>query len=281
MIRKSLISLSAALALTVMLSGCLSSGSDTAAAEGLYPSDVLPSLVTNWKVTLPVDAAGRDSSDVNMFPDVDNRNNKAFEVALDDLKDYSYEPYFQVDDGGVRFRAHVAGATTKGSKYPRTELRQEYMGGNNYWSVDDYQQLHTKLKITETPKSKPEVCITQIHGPDDEPLRVQYHKDKGVYIVWNEKNKDYANALDYKLGQMLDITVTVENGMITCDIINEKTGDSYSKTWESSDKTGYFKVGVYTQSTKYLREYKGPSYQDEPEGAYGEVIVYELDVIEN
>ncbi|MDC7224908.1 MAG: polysaccharide lyase family 7 protein [Spirochaetales bacterium] len=289
--KKSIIVSAALVLLTMSFTACVTSVSGATASNsgemsGPFPTDIIPSLATNWKLTLPVDAAGNDSSEADS---VDNRNNKAWEVALEDLIDFSYEPYFQVDDGGVRFRGHCAGATTRGSKYPRSELRQEYMGGDNYWSVDDYQQLKTRLKVTHTPKEKPEVCFTQIHGPEDEPLRIQYHKDKGVYVVWNEKNKDYANALPYKLGQMLDITVTIDDvydgdtylGNITCEIINESTGDIYTKTWDSSDKTGYFKVGCYTQSNIFLREYKGPGYKDEPMNAYGEVIVYSIDVIES
>lgn len=245
--------------------------------DKVYPTDIIPSL-TDWKITLPVDKDGNDSSSASS---VDDRNKTPWEIADNDLIDFEYAPYFQVDDGGVRFRGHCAGTTTKGSKYPRSELRQRYNGGNGYWSVQDYQYLNTTMKITHTPVEKPEVCITQIHGPDDEPLRVQYHRDKGVYIVWNERNKDYANAIDYTLGQMLDITVIVENGDITCTIINVDTGESYTKTWTSSDSTGYFKVGCYTQSTIFLKEYKGSSYNDEAMDAYGEVIVYSIELIEN
>lgn len=251
-----------------------------------YPTDVIPSISENWKLTLPVDEDGNDSSEATCL---DERNDEAWEIALDDLEDYKYEPYFQVDDGGVRFRGHCAGATTEGSKYPRSELRQEFNGGDNYWSVDNYQYLNTRLKVTQTPVEKPEVCITQIHGPIDEPLRVQYHAEKGVYLIWNEDNKDYDNALDYTIGDMLDITVIVNDvyvdneykGNITCEITNESTDETYSKTWDSSDSTGFFKVGCYTQSTIFLNEYKGDNYEDEDLDAYGEVIVYSIELEEN
>ncbi|MDC7221756.1 MAG: polysaccharide lyase family 7 protein [Spirochaetales bacterium] len=273
-----------------------SSEDDTSDDDGSaeYPSDIIPGIPENWKITLPVDENGDDSSEIYLSGgSVDDRNTDAYEVVLDDLLDYEYEPYFQVDDGGVRFRAHCAGATTSGSKYPRSELRQEYNGGDNYWSVDNYQYLNTRLKVTHTPEQKPEVCITQIHGPDDEPLRIQYHADYGLYIIWNESNKDYDNALDYTLGDVLDITVTVdtlsgvdsdedgEDDNITCEITNESTGESYYKTWTSADDEGYFKVGCYTQSTVWLNEYKGDSYEDEDIDAYGEVIVYSIDLVED
>ncbi|MDC7224386.1 MAG: polysaccharide lyase family 7 protein [Spirochaetales bacterium] len=267
---------------------------DEDSSDAEYPTDIIPTIATNWKLTLPVDENGDDNTELYLSGgSIDDRNNDAYEVALDDLQDYEYDTYFQVDDGGVRFRGHCAGATTSGSCYPRSELRQEYDGGDNYWSVDDYQYLNTRLKITQTPEQKPEVCFTQIHGPEDEPLRVQYHADYGVYVIWNEDNKDYDNALDYTLGDILDITVTVdtlsdvdedddgEDDNITCEITNESTGDSYSRSWTSSDDTGYFKVGCYTQSTVWLSEYKGDDYEDEDIDAYGEVIVYSIELMED
>jgi hypothetical protein len=263
--------------LPVAFFSVLVSCSNNSTTTGDYPSDILPSLTTSWKVTLPVDEDGNDSSDAT---DVDDRNTDAYEVALSDLKDYEYSPYFMVDDGGVRFRAHCAGATTSGSDYPRCELRQEYNGGNNYWSVDDYQQLKTTLKITHTPVEKPEVCFTQIHGPEDEPLRLQYSANDGIYLVYNESNKDYDTGLDYTLGDILNITVTVQDGDITCYVENEANGNTYSKTWTSSDDTGYFKVGCYTQSSIFLSQFKD-GYEDEDMDAYGEVIVYSVSLTEN
>lgn len=245
---------------------------------GDYPTDIIPGISENWKLTLPVDENGDDSSDATQLSE---RNTDPWEIALDDLVDFEYQPYFQVDDGGVRFRAHCAGATTSGSYYPRSELRQEFEGGDNYWSVEDYQYLKTSLAVTYTPVEKPEVCLVQIHGPEDEPMRIQYHAEKGLYLVWNEDNKDYDEALDYTLGQEITVTTTVDDGSITCIITNEDTGNSYDRTWDSNDSTGYFKVGCYTQSTIFLNEYKGDDYEDETDEAYGEVIVYSIDLIEN
>lgn len=239
------------------------------------PSDIIS--LKGWKITLPLDEEYKDSSTANK---VSERARPAVEIVDEDLIDYEYAPYFQVDDNGVRFRAHVAGATTKGSKYPRCELRQRVGGGNNYWSVKDEQSLVTEFKVTAVPVMKPEISMVQIHGPEDEPLRVQYHAKKGVYIVWNESNRDTKNALKYELGQMLRVEVTVKDSYITCKIKNLDTSDSYVKVWKSSDETGYFKVGAYTQSSMFLNEIQGGAYPDEPLDAYGEMIVYKLELEE-
>ncbi|GAA4848838.1 polysaccharide lyase family 7 protein [Algivirga pacifica] len=241
----------------------------------VYPTDIIPSLV-DWKITLPVDANGDDSADA---PNVDSRNKNAHEVKDANLIDYTYTPYFYAANGEVYFRGHCAGATTSGSKYPRSELRQRVGGGDNYWSVNDYQYLQTELRVTHLPVEKPEVSMVQIHGPVDEPLRVQYHANQGVYIIWNETNKDTANALDYSLGERLRVTVTVDNGDITCLIENLDRSTSYSKTWASSDATGYFKVGCYTQSSIFLSEFK-TGYNNEPLDAYGEIAVKSITLTE-
>ncbi|WNJ19702.1 polysaccharide lyase family 7 protein [Pontibacter sp. G13] len=242
----------------------------------VYPTDIIPSLV-EWKITLPVDANGDDSSNSTS---ASNRNNDAHEIKDNNLIDYEYPPYFYASNGEVYFRGHCAGATTSGSYYPRSELRQRVGGGDNYWSVDDYQYLQTNLRVTQVPVVKPEVSMVQIHGPSDEPLRVQYHADIGVYIIWNESNKDTGNALDYNLGEDLRVTVTVDNGDITCLIENLDQGTNYSRTWASSDNTGYFKVGCYTQSSIFLSDFKSNYSQDEPLTAYGEVAVSSINLVE-
>lgn len=245
------------------------SSNDTEAV--VYPSDLLADLV-HWKITLPIDKNGDDSSSAD---NVDDRNTNAHEIL--DLVDVEFPPWFYVDvDGGeVMFRAHAAGATTSGSKYPRSELRQLVGGGDNYWSVHDYQHLETELRITHLTEEKPEVSVVQIHGPSDEPLRVQVHRDIGVYIIWNEVNKDKDNALEYALGEQLRIAVTVENGEITTKITNIDRDTSYSKTWESTDSQGYFKVDCYTQSSFFLSEFKD-GFEDELPDAYAEVGVSSL-----
>ena len=243
----------------------------------VYPTDVIPGL-TSWKVTLPIDEDGKDSSDATL---VENRNTDPWEVEDEDLIGFEYSPYFVAQDNEVIFRGHCAGATTSGSKYPRSELRQRVGGGNNYWSVDDYQELTTELRVLHTPVEKPEVCFVQIHGPDDEPLRLQFHADKGLYLVWNENNKVYfKNEVPYQLGEKLKVNVVVDKGDITCTVTHLETNDSFSKTWTSMDKTGYFKVGCYTQSSVFLSQFKS-GFNDEPADAYGEVAVSKIELTEH
>ncbi|MGD9419780.1 MAG: polysaccharide lyase family 7 protein [Verrucomicrobiota bacterium JB025] len=242
----------------------------------VLPSDVLPSL-PDWKITLPVDAKGKDSS---AAAEVDKRNRKPREVIDDALTGFEMPPYFYARGGEVFFRAHCGGATTKGSKYPRCELRQRVGGGNGYWSMQDHQKLVTELRVTKTPVQKPEVCMVQIHGPDDEPMRLQYHARTGLHLIWNESHKKkFSNEVPYTLGQRLRVTTEVDKGRITCTVLNLDNQKQFTHTWTAVDKAGYFKLGCYTQSSIFLSQFKN-GMKDEESDAYGEVAVSKIELTE-
>jgi hypothetical protein len=241
-----------------------------------YPTDLIPGL-TDWKLTLPIDEDGNDSSEIALVAD---RNTNPDEIVQDDLIDYDSAPYFRLENDEVYFRGHCGGATTSGSKYPRSELRQRVGDGDNYWSVNDYQSMELTLRVTHTPVEKPEVCMAQIHGPENEPFRLQYHTEKGLLLVWNESNKIYfEDDVSYELGQALHVTVIVENGDIAFSIENTDTDETYAYSWTSNDSTGYFKVGCYTQSSMFLSQFKD-GYEDEEPDAYGEVAVSQIELVE-
>ena len=75
----------------------------------------------DWKLSLPVDENGDDSSDAQH---VDERNRASHEVKDDDLIDYEAAPWFYAKEGEVFFRAHAAGASaTAGSGGGTRSLR--------------------------------------------------------------------------------------------------------------------------------------------------------------
>ena len=214
--------------------------------------------------------------------DCDDRNKDAHEQRdLTGTISSPYSDYFYVSGDEVVFKAHVGGATTSGSSYPRSEFRQLVGGDDNYWSMDDYQYLEVRVRATNLPKTKPEVSMVQIHGPDDEPLRVEYREDsQGLHVVQNEDTTE-TYVLDYELGQQLFVTVTVNDGDITLYILNEDTGKDYEDTWEAEDSTGYFKVGCYTQSNNNLETCKpGEGYDNQDADEYGEVRIKDLKLTE-
>ena len=49
--------------------------------------------------------------------------------------------------------------------------------------MDDYQYLEVRVRATNLPEIKPEVSMVQIHGPEDEPLRVEYREgSQGLHL---------------------------------------------------------------------------------------------------
>ncbi|WP_299437162.1 polysaccharide lyase family 7 protein [uncultured Aquimarina sp.] len=246
---------------------------------GNNPSDILSSL-DKWKITFPLDEDGNDSTnDSKTGSDCNDRNRNAEEIRdITGAIPSPYSDYFYVEGDEVVFKAHCGGATTSGSSYPRSELRQTPGGNDNYWSMDDYQYLDVRVRATHLPVEKPEVSMVQIHGPQDEPLRVEYRADdEGLHVVMNENNTA-ENVLPYSLGEQLRVTVTVNNGNIRCVIVNESRPNlaAWDENWDAEDSTGYFKVGCYTQSTMFLSDCKGSGYSDESPSAYGEVRVKDM-----
>ncbi|MDH7445802.1 polysaccharide lyase family 7 protein [Aquimarina sp. 2201CG14-23] len=251
---------------------------------GNNPSDILSGL-DKWKITFPLDGNGKDSTNDNRSGnDCNDRNRNASdsEIEMGDLIGeipMPYAEYFYVEGDEVVFKAHCGGATTSGSSYPRSELRQMPGGNDNYWSMNDYQYLDVRVRATHLPVEKPEVSMVQIHGPGDEPLRVEYRSDEqGLHVVQND-DIEVDNVLPYSLGEQLRVTVTVQNGRVYCRIENESRPglDAWTDDWESADSTGYFKVGCYTQSTMFLEDCKsGEGYDNESPNAYGEVRVKDM-----
>ena len=130
----------------------------------------LPAQILNlsqWKITLPVDSNGSLGNSL-----------KAVEVkrpALDTYRD-AYV-YATADNAAVTFKAVSGGATTSGSLYPRSELR-EMTGSsgttNASWGFNDglEHDMVITQRVPELPKRKPQVVCGQIHDAADDNLIV-------------------------------------------------------------------------------------------------------------
>lgn len=239
-------------------------------------------LGSTWKITMPYDDSGDDSGNVS---DPDDRNNDAAEYFdLEDAAD-DFPDIFYVSGDEVIFTAHAGGATTSGSIYPRTELRQlDNSGDDSYWSTDDYQYLDVTVRVLELPVERPEVNMVQIHGPDDEPLRVEYNAGSdGLHLTINDEDDGWEDVIDYSLGDRLRVRVTVNDDKMTLQLNNLDNGDSYNLSNQSiTDNEGYFKVGCYLQSSVVFCEEKGKSSSectDDQPDAQGTVAVSDLTLV--
>lgn len=177
-------------------------GSDTAKVAGLsaygLATDKPPAEnfdLTNWKITLPVDADG------------DGRADEVSETLM--AEGWTDSAFFYTDPatGGMVFRVSGGGATTQNSSYPRVELREMLRGGDesiptragngtptkNNWvfsaapgsakalagAVDGTMTARLAInQVTRLGDSSKlgRVIIGQIHAKDGEPIRLYYRK---------------------------------------------------------------------------------------------------------
>ncbi|MBR9728434.1 polysaccharide lyase family 7 protein [Shewanella intestini] len=159
--------------------------------------------LTNWKITLP--ELTKEGS----------RKGKALEIAKNQLGDtqtpYSHPQWFYTDKatGGLVFVAPNEAPTTPNSKNTRSELRamlaQDYKDPRNNFVVASHPdaknygaiggQLKATLSVDQVSVSGEyrknnafAVVIGQIHGSDNEPLKISYRKLPGHEfgsLSWN------------------------------------------------------------------------------------------------
>lgn len=222
-----------------------------------YPADVID--LTNWKITIPFDKNGRDEP-----------TRKAGEVKPPAFYNYILPPYFTMnsDCSAIIFRAHAGGATTSGSGYPRSELRERVTNGSRDISWSSGSGKHTmfiRQKITHIPEVKPHVVVGQIHDADDDVIVFRL-EGKKLFVDLNG-NDGPVLTNNYILGTTFDVSFVVENNK-TKAYYNGKLVYTLKKSYRGA----YFKAGMYTQSACAGRkEVKGESCD-----AYGEVEIFNV-----
>jgi poly(beta-D-mannuronate) lyase len=217
---------------------------------GGLPADVLD--LSSWKLTLPV-GSGDDEDE-------------AEEIKQPDLATFSDDRFFTTngDGSGVVFRAPAGGATTSGSGYPRSELREMKPGGGSEASWSNTSGTHVmtvKQAITKAPERKAEVVAGQIHDDEDDVVMVRLEK-KRLFV---EADGDDIGTLDadYDLGTTFTTVMKA-----TSDGIEVTYNDSKTVRYDKVGDGYYFKAGCYTQSNS----------DHDDDDALGEVVVYALDV---
>ncbi len=224
------------------------------------PGDVID--LTNWKLTIPY-ATDSGSGDGN--------TNTAAEIYQPSLSSYSLPGVFTNSGCDyVQFKAHVGGATTSSSGYPRLELREMTDDGRrqaSWASTIGTHSMETRLRATRLPEQKPHLVVAQIHDNDDDILTVRVEGD----TVGIEVDGDNGPTLDtnYQLGEIFTVRLEVSNGM-TRTYFN---GDLVH-TLEKAYSGAYFRVGAYTQSAcDGDKQVAG-----EDCASYGEAEIFDLDV---
>jgi hypothetical protein len=207
--------------------------------------------LTHWKITLPVTKDGTVSGPGNA-------------VEIKSLPGVAVPPYFTVTADSISFRAPTDGATTKGSHYPRSELREMDGEGEEYqWVVSQGGTLSATLQVDELPKTAKgvpgAVVIGQIHGPDDELCRLYYDNGQ-LYFVDDKAGKaaketkfvlksPAGKAAKIALGERFSYEIDANSERLKVSVtygdVTYTATDPISTFWPGKEL--YFKAGVYVQ----------------------------------
>jgi Alginate lyase len=215
-----------------------------------YPSQILD--LKSWKLTLPTGSAGSPK-----------------EIVQPALATFASTPWFQPtsDCAAVVFRSAVDGVTTKGSSYPRSELREMSDGGSDAaWS--SASGTHT-MTVTESfnrlPQGKPELVGAQIHDDSDD-ISVFRLEGSNLYITDGNNPHYKLVTSDYALGTRYQARYVVSDGTVKA-YYNGQLQTTLAKSFSNA----YFKAGAYTQANC---ERVSPCDSDN----YGETMIYNLEV---
>ncbi|SMC98245.1 Hemolysin-type calcium-binding repeat-containing protein [Fulvimarina manganoxydans] len=202
--------------------------------------------LSNWKITLPVDSSGRTDGTA---------------VEVQGLEGYE-DPRFFYDsaDGAMVFRASTDGATTSGSKYPRTELREMKGDERAAWDLKQGGTLTATLKIDEAPivnGTPGRIIVGQIHGKADELVRLYWENGK-VYFKNDQagsNNKELRFDLtndagenpDISIGEKFSYKIEARGDKLVVEVHTDgqiyKSVSDINDVWQSDQF--YFKAGVY------------------------------------
>ena len=183
------------------------------------------------------------------------------EVYDDELADGHISKYFftNSDNRSIVMRTPSSGeATSKGTKYLRTELRQT--GANSNWSLKDKDShvLTAVVSVDEVAIPKPQVIIGQIHGSEknSEMLKIRWtgYRPGECYIEArfqynDEKGAEYGVKLaeGLSLGDKVEYTITMKQGIVEVTINGKSASQTYTPEFYGDTDHYYFKAGNYLQ----------------------------------
>jgi hypothetical protein len=192
--------------------------------------------LSHWKLTLP---------DAN-----------ASEIPPAQLMAGSVNQFFHTGaDGAMVFWCPVTGGTTRGSSYPRSELRELLDPGddNVNWTGYGRHSLRAQCKVTRIPSSK-KVIIGQIHGFGDGvyPLiKLQFNNGAVEALVKQSPNSGNDTRFTFAtvgLNDLITYRIKLVDGLLTMRV----NGTTHSVNVFETDPAWtnhsfYFKAGNYCQ----------------------------------
>jgi hypothetical protein len=156
-------------------------------------------------------------------------------------------------DGAMTFYCPASGGTTRGSSYPRSELREllNPADDNLNWTGYGTHVLNARCVVSQMPSTK-KVVIGQIHGyaPNDKPLvKLQFYNGKIEALVKANGAKDAKLSFaSVGLNNPITYQIKVVNGRLSLDVNgSSQTIDFFQANPNWRRNTFYFKAGNYCQ----------------------------------
>ncbi len=214
--------------------------------------------LAHWKITLPTDRNG-------------NFLGTASEVK--NLNGYVNPRYFYTgSDGAMVFMAPVEGATTSGSQYARSELREMNGSERAAWTIGQGGFMKATLEVDQAPTlfkgTKGRVIVGQVHGQDDELVRLVWEKGTLYFVndmagatgretkfaLTNKAGSKPNVSLNEKFTYSISVTADYVKVTVAADGQTYAATDKINQAWKSD--AFYFKAGTYlgvneTQGTGY------------------------------
>ena len=173
---------------------------------------------------------------------------------------FSADPYFKVVtntiDGvavpAVQFRVRADAATTSGSSFPRSELRETRSTGAEmaFDAMTGFHSLRTKARVTHLPTADPEVIVAQLHDGSSDRISVRTQLISGQTKLLVRINGTEAGRLDeaYTVGDEFEVDVRVVHGGEVEVYYQGSTTPVVTGQLESTGgATWFFKAGAYAQ----------------------------------
>lgn len=175
---------------------------------------------------------------------------------------YYEDPYFfpvGADQEWVQFWVRLDSATTSGSSYARSELREMQSNGTSemaFNTATGTHRLRARMRVTHLPPVKPTVVFAQIHdgGSDVLQLVTELNSTTGLVEVKCRINGTSSGQpklkLDYQIGDIHEFMVEVVDGVtkVYWDDLHQPA----ITTTAVSTTTAYFKAGCYSQSNETI-----------------------------
>lgn len=200
--------------------------------------------LTNFYLGLPVDSSGGTTGNSASIP------------AAQLVAGYTNALYFHTGaDGAMVFWAPVTGATTSGSSFPRSELREQINPPSNSsnWIPFGTHVLKGQCRVTQI-ASTGKVIIGQIHcftGNARPLLKLQFNNGVIEALVKTNSNFDPDFKQTFQnigLSNLVTYQIKMENGQLTTTVNGVSQSINVFATDPDWATNGlYFKAGSYCQ----------------------------------